>query len=414
MTERKRRRGTVAIMTLAPVTILGAVIGVSIEPAAAEPRTISNAVLEWGFNPEVQGPSLSGGCHFFSAGESDGLEPTYKSQEGSVGILKGGSLPTWASKCAGTGSLDQKILWTGGTGTADAATGAVSITFPGKASLNFYGGSAPITFINPVLTVNTSGGGSLTATMDGYMTEMGTGQKDPIHPPINNVRVANLTGVSSNNLTGFTATPTYSGVCFDLPAGSFEAPQNRTTSGWGAWPVSPASDGANPPCPVAAAGTMGFVDFNFISGMTSYFYTSGTSLDAKKPPSPITITFANPDVPAGFNGKIDRVRAAGSDTTYFLMQALTNLYNSSPGCDLSQTDYSQCAPVQPGGSLAALSNEVAIATPEENDQVASAEFANHDRDAKPNPGQALAVTAVLLGATVLTLSLLARRRPHRS
>lgn len=51
--------------------------------------------------------------------------------------------------------------------------------------------------------------------------------------------------------------------------------------------------------------------------------------------------------PAGFNDKITPVRSVGSDTTYFLMQPLSDLFNQSPGCKIKLSNFSECDTSQP-------------------------------------------------------------------
>ena len=54
--------------------------------------------------------------------------------------------------------------------------------------------------------------------------------------------------------------------------------------------------------------------------------------------------------PAGYNDTVDRVRTVGSDTTYFANQKLANLYNSSPGCSLTESSgFTQCLAATPPG-----------------------------------------------------------------
>lgn len=95
--------------------------------------------------------------------------------------------------------------------------------------------------------------------------------------PVDGVVVADLSGVNAAG-TGFTATPAYANVEYTPPAGSGGTPQNRTTAGWGSWPAS-------------------FVDFHYLTGLTSYWYSSGGAADPYK--APTAITFAYSDVSGG-------------------------------------------------------------------------------------------------------------------
>jgi hypothetical protein len=253
----------------------GTVIGVGMPGASAAEQTITGASFEWGLSTEVQSAPPFGGCNYLSAGASDGTEATYLTTEGSVSIVKSGAAPTWANKCDGAsaGAMNQKVVWSGGTGTVDPSTGAATISFTGRLSVNFYGGFAPFFVQDPVVTVDASGHGTVVATGGGYASSQDNPTvKTPI-APVPNVTVATLSGVDGDNTTGFTVTPDYAGVVYDLPAGAPAGtnPQNRTTAGWGSWPAS-------------------FVDFQFQTGLTSYWYSSGTA-DAKKPPTAITVGY---------------------------------------------------------------------------------------------------------------------------
>jgi len=268
---RPRRLGAVTATAL----MAGGLFAVGAGPAAAEPATVANVTLEWAFNPEIglHAPPF-GGCNFLSAGQSDGSQGQYQTTVGNVSVLKDGAAPDWATKCNGasTGTLNQSVRWTGGAGTVDPDTGEVSVTFPGAASINFYGGLVPFTITNPVLTVDAGGNGQIVATVFGYASSMENPEvKEPL-PPAPGIVVADLSNVASGNELGFTVTPDYAGVEYEPPAGSGGTPQNRTTPGWGSWPES-------------------FVDYHYETGLSSYWYHSGGGADPKKAPSPLTITY---------------------------------------------------------------------------------------------------------------------------
>jgi hypothetical protein len=240
--------------------------------ASAATQEITNATFEWGINPELQSAPPFGGCNFLSAGASDGSEEQYRVTDGTVSIVKNGTAPTWANKCDGaaTGTMNQKVVWSGGTGTIDPSTGAATISFPGKLSLNFYGGLTPFFIENPVLTVDASGDGSLVATLGGFASDQANPfVKTPIES-VSGVTVVDLSNVAGDNTTGFTVTPDYAGVLYDAPAGG--GAQNRSTTGWGSWPDS-------------------FVDFHFVTGLSSYWYSSGGVADVKKPPTVLTVAY---------------------------------------------------------------------------------------------------------------------------
>jgi hypothetical protein len=84
------------------------------------------------------------------------------------------------------------------------------------------------------------------------------------------VTIADFAGVKANPEEVLTVTPTYAGVEVDTTGGTA---QNRTVEGWGAWPQS-------------------FVSYQIQTGLSSYWYSSGSATnDPKKPPLPFIVDF---------------------------------------------------------------------------------------------------------------------------
>src|SRR5690606_7382019 len=115
---------------------------------------------------------------------SDGTQAQYAASAGNVTIVRtDGATPIFATRCTGVGSPFQKVRWTGGTGTVDPVTGAATLSFTGSLTINFYGGMVPFTLTDPVLTVDTSGDGTIVATASGYGSSMDNpGVKVPLTP----------------------------------------------------------------------------------------------------------------------------------------------------------------------------------------------------------------------------------------
>lgn len=269
---------------LAAVAVAGTVIagGVAVgaAPAFAAPQTIGDATFTWGVSTELQSAPPFGGCNYLSAGESDGTQASYKTTVGDVSVVKDGAVPTWAGKCTGatTKQMNQQIVWSGGEGTVDPATGVTELAFTGQVSINFYGGLVPFTIKDPVVTVGADGAGTVKATLFGYGSSMENPTVKVPLDPVTGVVVADLADVESGNTVGFTTTPEYAGVEYTPPAGSGGTPQNRTNTGWGAWPSS-------------------WVDFHYATGLTSYWYSSGGSADPYKAPTALTIAYGDAEVP---------------------------------------------------------------------------------------------------------------------
>lgn len=282
-----RRTVTTAAASVAGLALAGSGLlaagpaTASVAASTAAPAPITGAVLEWTGNAEMQStqpasPPGQPGCSFFSAGISEpfalGGPASYRASSGNVSIRKGAAPATWATRCNGVtskGAVHQKVVVIGGTGTVDPATGATTIQWTGSWSVNFYGGLIPFSITDPKLVVTPSGTGTITATLGGYQGAIGSPDVEPI-PSVPGVVLASLSGVASANRTGFVTTPRYGGVRYDAPGG--QVPQNRSTPGWGAWPGS-------------------FVDFHVLTGLHSYWYSSGGAADAKKAPAPVVVRY---------------------------------------------------------------------------------------------------------------------------
>lgn len=204
--HRHRRLATLIAISLV-ATLLGAPV------ASAAPVEITDAVFEWGVSAEMQKAPPFGGCNFLTAGASDGTQATYSTSQGDVEILKNGAAPTWATKCDGAaaGTMNQKLVWSGGTGTVDTETGEATIAFSGQVSVAFYGGLVPFTIEDPVLTVAADGSGQVVATVFGWASSMDDPfVKVPLDPE-EGVVVADLSNVEVG-AGGITIVPDYEGV----------------------------------------------------------------------------------------------------------------------------------------------------------------------------------------------------------
>lgn len=268
-TPHRKGRRTQRLALLISVSMLATLLGASV--ASAAPVEVTNATFEWSISEEMQSPPPFGGCNYLSAGKSDGTEATYAATSGDVTVVNNGATPTWGTKCAGVGAdMDQRVIWSGGTGTVDPATGEATIAFTGAVSISFYGGLAPFFIENPVLTVAADGTGQIVGTLGGFASSQENPMEKTPMPSVDDIVIADLDGVDGDNENGFVTVPLYGGVVYDAPEGA--TPQNRTTPGWGSWPT-------------------GFVDFHIDSGLSSYWYHSGGATDPKKAPAAITVTY---------------------------------------------------------------------------------------------------------------------------
>ncbi len=268
-------------------------------PTTTVPSTVesvSNASLEWTISREADnGAFAPGQVNYWSAGISDSTEATYDATNGDVTVLKKNASGTyvpigsessvsWANRNRdGAGNvvsavnpfyLGQKVRYTGGDGTIDTATGAGTIQWTGTFTVNFYGQYVPFWISDPTLTIDADGTGQLTATLGGIAKDMADPEAPGTPLPSTVVTLAELPNVYANGSTssGFTAATSYLGTSVTVA----DAPQLPRTSAneayWGSWPQS-------------------FVDFQLATNLGSYWYTSGSSADTKKPQEPITVSF---------------------------------------------------------------------------------------------------------------------------
>ncbi len=269
-------------------------VTVTVPSRTAGAFTVSNAQLRWGLNQEAGSAAFFGGCHFLSAGavgntggsrlwtESDGF---FRAREGSVTIERpvaaagsvGQRQASFAERCSDpsgrqvTGGASSGItaVIADGTGSVDPATGSARIDWTGSFTVVSYGGLAYWWVTDPVLTLS-GGTGTLRATVAGF----GTSREDTtvwqeLAP--RTVDLATLRGVDLTGSLGFATDPAYRGVQVELPAGA--TPQVRTGPDWGAFPQS-------------------LVDFHQLTGLASYWYSSGGSTDARKPASTLYISYS--------------------------------------------------------------------------------------------------------------------------
>lgn len=278
---------------VALVAVLSAGLGWSAtvaRTAGAQPVELSGAVFEWAVNDESNTGAFNGQCNFMSGGTSDGSAATYRAADGDATVWKrtvsGSFAPVsdYATRCrdangttvtpGGSARLGQKVVYTNGTGTLDAATGATRISWRGTFSINFYGTLAPFWFSDPVLTVDADGNGAITATIGGYASSIDDPDVRSLIEPIAGVEIATLRDVDGANLDGFVATPRFEGVQVEV----VESPQIRAFPGWGSWPES-------------------FVRAMERLGTASYWYSSGGAADARKVPSPVVVAYGTGTAP---------------------------------------------------------------------------------------------------------------------
>jgi hypothetical protein len=232
---------------------------------------------------------FAGGCNFLSAGlagdsggarvwgAGDGL---YSARDGDVEIVKATAAGEWQrasfeTKCldaAGnavtaaslSSSTDSQVVFSGGTGTI--GDDGVDLRWSGSFTVAFYGGMTYWSASDPILSVDASGSGRLTATLSGYGTSM---EDMSAWEPISGrtVVLAEMRDVALGD-RGFQVLPEYLGVD---AAGAGQVPRTAANADyWGAFPAT-------------------FVGFQKLTGQTGYWLTSGGQRDPAKPATPLTV-----------------------------------------------------------------------------------------------------------------------------
>ncbi|RWZ49788.1 hypothetical protein ELQ90_10515 [Labedella phragmitis] len=268
---------------------IGVTVPESTEPPSHGATTVDDAQLWWGLSREASGGAFAGGCNFLSAGlagDSGGarvwgaVDGLYSAREGDVEIVKATAAGEWQrasfeTKCldaAGnavtaaslSSSTDSQVVFSGGAGRI--GDDGVDLRWTGSFTVAFYGGMTYWSASDPVLTVDASGTGRLTATLSGYGTSIeDLSTWEPI--PGRTVVLAELRDVELGE-GGFQVLPEYVGV---EAAGAGQVPRTEANAPyWGAFPAT-------------------FLGFQKLTGQTGYWLTSGGQRDPAKPATPITV-----------------------------------------------------------------------------------------------------------------------------
>lgn len=294
ITTLSPRRSLLGIASALAVAASGFAL---ITPAAqAADATTSDASLSWTLSEETGGGAYNGSCNFLTAGTVGDAKSShgwsdeegkawYKASDGAVSLSRTYGTPSWDTRCTGPdgkkvspfkgSSTNTAVTFSRGTGTIDAAAGTADVTWKGSATVVFYGGLTYWSFSDPHLVIGKDGTGTLTATASGYGADMNdTSKWTTLKPTTVTMATFHDAKVTAK---GFTATPDYAGVKVEVP-GDTAQPQVRTNPGWGAFPQS-------------------FVDFQVLTGQSSYWYSSGGNSDPKKVATPISFAWSAKETP---------------------------------------------------------------------------------------------------------------------
>ncbi|MCS5722693.1 cell wall-binding repeat-containing protein [Herbiconiux sp. CPCC 203407] len=288
--------GLTAAVAFSALTALPA--SATTAPAETEPLAavgiVKDAVFQWGVSNEVGNRAFAPGTfNLLGAGKiaktsaADTIvQADWKATDGNVVIQKQQADGSYATSTWGGLTTDatgtpitsptggrysaNRVTIAAGTGTVDAENDSAEISWDGDFTVALYSGMTQFYVSDPVLEV-ANGSGSVTATVSGFGSDM----NDPtLYVPLPDtvVTIADLQSVDVTE-SGFVVTPDYLGVEIDAPEGG--TPQVRTGLVAGAFPQS-------------------FVDFQGLTGQSSYWYSSGGSTDVAKPALPLSATYSAP------------------------------------------------------------------------------------------------------------------------
>ncbi|WP_244929733.1 HtaA domain-containing protein [Nocardioides sp. W7] len=277
-----------------PTETSGPTTGPTPSPTATGgPVEVAGAVLRWGVSDQTNARSHNpAAINFLAAGVADpgrgGValrESQWRAVQGNVTIEKatpagGWSTATWAGLGTSPAGApigvygpfsEHAVVLRKGTGTVDRAAGTATVSWQGTFTVVYYGGNTIFTVTDPTLEV-AGGSGSLTATLGGFLAD----RDDPTiwtAAVPKRVRLADLPTVDLGAL-GLTAQPAYDDV-----AVTGSEPQDRTGSGWGAFPQA-------------------FVSYLQPFGVDQFWYSTGLQSDSTKRPLPLTISYSAKEIAA--------------------------------------------------------------------------------------------------------------------
>lgn len=325
MTPQPSKRMSLHARIMRGLAVLGAgsvVAGIGLhalpDAARAETTPVNGVNLSWQVNEETGGGAFYGGCHFLSAGtvgdagssrvwSADDASQLYRTSSGNVTITKPDASgkhvePTWETRCKDANgntvngrpgsTTGNRVNISGGTGQIDPATGDGTIQWQGSFSIVYYGGMTYWSITNPKLELK-GGTGRLTGTASGIGADM----EDPSRWEVIPTRDIDLATISNpvSLKAGVTQIDTdYAGV--RISGNSNLAPQDTSGAGWGSFPQS-------------------WVDYNVLTGQSSYWYHSGAPADPKKQSKPLIVTIPETTVASVDAGTVVRGSTNGVGIT---------------------------------------------------------------------------------------------------
>ncbi|KAB1658729.1 hypothetical protein F8O09_03840 [Pseudoclavibacter sp. CFCC 11306] len=340
-TGRPRRvRGALAVGLAAVLAVVGTIAGTTFASAADDSKTVSDATFAWGMNHESgNGGFMPGSCNYLvkgkipdpgkgntqltkagydaatDAGNASVLKPdlqgnlTAATWENSCLSVKGAKVKPGAHKDVNDFSLNEVQIGKG-TGEIDSAKNTADISWKGSWTVVYYSGLTFWYASDPHLTVSSDGSAKITATASGF-------------------------GSSMEDMSQWTGIPAQQITLADFPAGAVKVTDTGVTTNDGK-PITPQYEGVqvkdaegqvlNPTGNPQGSFPQSFVDFQKLTGQSSYWYSSGGSADPNKPATPVSIgyTAQSKGVAPTFTAQpADATVTEGGDATFTIAAAGT-------------------------------------------------------------------------------------------
>lgn len=275
-----RERGTLRLAAGGVLAALGLVALPWQAPTAeAAVETVDDASFTWGISGYAQKGIFA--PWEISGTSGDARTVTTTASELDLSPVPATSLPS------GVSSVDA-VRFTGGDGTIDRDTGAATLRWTGRYTVNAYPASfgAPAeVYADPRLDVAADGSGSLTMELT---LAAGQDMSGSPTPPRSFGRLTMMTfsagSISRLDDEGYRLEPDYRGVRVTLPAGATAQTRSCSTSGgatgwWGSWPQD-------------------LLDAVGDTSIAAHFYSTGCAgMQDNKPPLPVDVSFGTPDEP---------------------------------------------------------------------------------------------------------------------
>jgi hypothetical protein len=255
---------------------------------------VDDAQFRWGMNAEAGAGAFAGGCNFLSAGRAGDIggggvvwteqRGFYRATDGDVRIEKPTAtgeydIATFAGRCLDatgtpvtassiTSQTGNQVVIDGGTGTR-SADGSLEIRWTGSFTVVFYGGMTYWSASDPVLTLDASGNGRVTAVASGFAASMeDLNAWKPL--PERQIVLAEVRDVDTSGGDGFVTDPQYLGVAV-ADAGQVARTADNAAF-WGSFPAS-------------------FVQYQKLTGQAGYWLTTNGQRDRAKIASTLYISY---------------------------------------------------------------------------------------------------------------------------